>query len=449
MKQNGCYIYKIKRIISAAAVLALIPVLLLCGCNSERTAFNWVRSQIDKYYYYSLQSGCEYNGSVKDFVRQYLDEYSQFYTAEEYKTVSATSSGKMDGLGISFEYVPEGVHPSGESGIHLVKVIGNSPAYYSGLSAGEFVKSVSYNGEIRTFDSATSFTLCLDDIPEDASFTITTDRGTYQTSKTEYTASYCYMATNSAGWRITYDNGDMKIVEESVGKSCLPNGAAYLRLDKFYGNAAQEMASLIEIFNQKNCTSLILDLRQNGGGYVSAMSNISAIYTGQLQNQPSSMGIAEYKNGYKEYYRPSVSFASRQQLPAGVKVSVLADNATASASEALIGVLICNGVIDYSDVYISDFDESYLTYSNTLQKDCRTYGKGIMQTTYVHAIYRYAIKLTTAKIFWSDGVTSIHGTGLGQEMGCRTVAASWSVTYADEQLSSAVNQIYAPSGVCV
>ena len=41
----------------------------------------------------------------------------------------------------------------------------------------------------------------------------------------------------------------------------------------------------------------------------------------------------------------------------------------------------------------------------------KTYGKGIMQTTY-KLISGGALKLTTAKIYWPDKTTSIHGVGV-------------------------------------
>lgn len=442
MNNNGYLKITAKKVLIAIAVIALIPILIFTGCNSERAAFNWVRTQIDSHYYFSVPSDSIYNGSVKEYVEKYLDKYSKFYTAEEYEQVIATDSGNMEGVGISFDYVAQGLHPSGKGGVYLTKVVGNSPAYHSGLRAGEFIKSGNYNGVEYTFDGKAEFTQFLDSIPSNTSFGLTTDIGTYVTSKTKYEASYCYMATNSLQWNITYDDGNMKVVEEEGGKACLPDGAAYLRLDQFYGKSADEMASLMAIYNSKNCTSLILDLRRNGGGYVSVMGDISSIYTGQLQNRLSNTGIAEYKYGNKENFSIGKSFSVEKCFPAGAKLTVLADSGTASASEALIGVLITNGVIGYSDVYISDFSQNYLTFSKTEQKNGRTYGKGIMQTTYQHSIYKYAIKLTTAKIYWPDGVTSIHGTGLGQDMGCQTVAADWNVTYFDEQLSLAVQSIY-------
>ena len=122
-------------------------------------------------------------------------------------------------------------------------------------------------------------------------------------------------------------------------------------------------------------------------------------------------------------------------------MSVLADNGTASASEALIGVLIDNGVMDYGDVYISDFSESYLKFTGTADKNGRTYGKGIMQTTFVNHSTGEALKLTTAKIYWPKGDVSIHDVGLTDEK-CKTVPTDWEVTYGDTQLAAAVAAIY-------
>ncbi|MDE7076443.1 MAG: hypothetical protein K2O62_03890, partial [Clostridia bacterium] len=150
-----------------------------------------------------------------------------------------------------------------------------------------------------------------------------------------------------------------------------------------------------------------------------------------------------YKDGRREGYSVKVGYPRSSQLPAGTKVSVLADNGTASASEALIGVLIDNGVIDYGDIYISDFSEKYLAFSRTADKNCRTYGKGIMQTTFTNHLTGEALKLTTAKIYWPKGEVSIHDIGLNVGQGCKTVEAEWDVTYGDEQLQKAVKAIYA------
>jgi len=259
-----------------------------------------------------------------------------------------------------------------------------------------------------------------------------TDKSTYKISKESYTAIYCYMATAEKSYYITYSGDNAEIEEEDEGISCLPEGTAYLCLQQFYGGAASEMAMLIEQFNAEGCTTLILDLRENGGGYVSVMADIAPIFPGT--DTKKYCMYAKYKNGDAEAFEVGSSVSESQPFGSDCKLYVLADNGTASASEALIGVLYCNGVIDYSDIYISDFSEEYLVASKTTEKNCRTYGKGIMQSTYVKAFTGEALKLTTAKIYWPDGSTTIHGTGLNTSLGCNTLKASWGVTYGDEQL---------------
>lgn len=437
---------KIKKILLAVIAAMLFMVVTLCGCYSETSAYRWAREYIDAYYYWDLPDDCEYKGSVKQFVSDYLDMYSAFYTKDEYASVISSGSGNMSGLGISCEYVSAGEHPQGGSGVLLVKVVGNSPAFKAGLRAGEFVKSGTAGGSTVQFDSAKSFTDFLNSFPAGQKFTLTTDKATYEVAKEAYTASYCRMSTNAKDWSISYDGETLKVDETEGGIECLPDGAAYLRLDQFYGNAADEMGALIAEYNAENCTSLILDLRGNGGGYVDVMSDISNIYTGQLQNAHKYTCYAEYKGGRRESYNSQKVFTPEQSFRAGMKLSVLADNGTASASEALIGVLISNGVMKYSDVYISDFSDEYVNYLKKYSegdvKNCKTYGKGIMQTTFMHQIYRYAIKLTTAKIYWPDGTTCIHGEGLTEKAGCKTVKTDWEITYADEQLARAVGLIY-------
>lgn len=438
-----------KKIFIALFALAIATLFFFAGFvtakltkKREVSSFEWALKIVRDNYYENVSAGDFLNGSLKGFADECLDIYSEYYTAEEFKALLASNSGSKSGVGVSFTYVDDGVHPQGKSGVLIESVVGNSPAYRSGLRAGEFIESASCGSETATFASSDDFIKFIDARADGEEFTLYSDHGQYTVAKSEYTQSYCYMATADKQWTVEYE-GKTRTVSETVGGiDCLPQGAAYFRLDQFFGGAAYEMAELIEKFNAENCTSLILDLRGNGGGYVNVMSDISGIFTGQLENpNPISMR-AVFKDGHSENSHVTDKFAAAKQLPAGTKVSVLADNGTASASEALIGVLIDNGVIDYGDIYISDFDDAYLKFSKTADKDCRTYGKGIMQSTFVNRRTGEALKLTTAKIYWPKGETCIHGVGLNTEMGCKTVPTEWDVTFGDTQLVKAVEMIY-------
>lgn len=454
MEQNG----KAKKIVTALVALAIAAVFFLAGFFTSRLTrkrevktFEWAMKTVGENYYTEVSSDEFLNLALKGLA-QNLDPYCEYYTAAEYRAALASNSGKKSGVGVSFTYVGDDgkgnfEHPQGKSGILIESVVGNSPAYKSGLRAGEFVEKGVSASETKIFESRDDFTKFIDARADGEEFTLYSDRGQYTLAKSAYTQSYCYMATADKRWTVSYEGGQ-RVIDETVGGiESLPQGAAYLRLDQFFGGAAYEMAELIEKFNAENCTSLILDLRGNGGGYVDVMCDISGIFTGQLQNSNPVAMRAKFNDGHWENSYVRKKFASSQCLPAGTKVSVLADNGTASASEALIGVLIDNEVINYGDIYISEFGTEYLKFSGTEKKNARTYGKGIMQSTFVNQRTGEALKLTTAQIYWPKGEVSIHGTGLGcgeedKDKLCNAVPAIWDVTFGDTQLDEAVKLIY-------
>ena len=79
---------------------------------------------------------------------------------------------------------------------------------------------------------------------------------------------------------------------------------------------------------------------------------------------------------------------------------VAANGNSASASEALIGATMYSyGTISYADIFLTKIGD----YT------AKTYGKGIMQTTYTNG--GEAVTLTTAQIYWPNG-TCIHGRGI-------------------------------------
>ena len=104
---------------------------------------------------------------------------------------------------------------------------------------------------------------------------------------------------------------------------------------------------------------------------------------------------------------------------------MLADNTTASASECLIGCMLDYGTIAYSDICLSE-----------RSGQVKTYGKGIMQTTYpVRLLEGDAVKLTTAKICWPISGNCIHGRGILPDDGTKTVAESYG---ADTEITQAL-----------
>jgi carboxyl-terminal processing protease len=145
---------------------------------------------------------------------------------------------------------------------------------------------------------------------------------------------------------------------------------------------------------------LILDLRNNLGGYMDIFSKIA----GMLVEKHSSNQVA-YKSvtrdGTETLHYISDSVYDSYGFE---KIIVLANEYTASASETLIGTMLDYDTQNKVSVIIEGQEKDG-------QAICKTYGKGIMQTTY-GLIGGGAFKLTTARMLWPDGKTCIHNVGI-------------------------------------
>ncbi len=394
------------------------------------SSYEWFTKTIDKYYYFGDTSGDFTSGSLKEIADKYLDRYSEYYTAAEYESILKSNSGAKSGLGVSYAFV-EG------KGVYVSSVVGNSPAYISGLRAGDWLESGrAEGGEQVDFTSAKNFSDLINSVSDGRELTFTSTEGTeYSMSKSEYTASYVTMSTAHTSWRFgDAETGGLALYEDAQGKmSFLPEGAAYMKLSQFYGTAPREFYVLAEKFNAMQCKSLILDLRSNGGGYVSVMQDIAGAFSGG--GKKLAMLARDKRGGQEKYYCAEVEREYR--IPADTEIYVLANSGTASASEALIGALVCYGVLDYENIFLSDYSDEYTDWLESTGQEVKTrqtFGKGIMQSTFINNSTKEALKLTTAQIYWPDGKTCIHDRGVTEEDGCTTVKAQWQHTRDDGEL---------------
>ena len=110
------------------------------------------------------------------------------------------------------------------------------------------------------------------------------------------------------------------------------------------------------------------------------------------------------------------------------RICILADSGSASASEALIGVMVDYGAVSYGDICLSERGGI-----------AKTYGKGIMQSYFSLGLSGDMMKLTTAEILWPVTKTSIHDRGVLPEDGTKTVQEG--VT-DEEELSAAIKVLF-------
>ena len=90
-------------------------------------------------------------------------------------------------------------------------------------------------------------------------------------------------------------------------------------------------------------------------------------------------------------------------------------------------MLIDYGTLSYDHIYLREAEDGTAS----------TYGKGIMQTSFV-AANGAAMKLTVAGIYWPVSDKSIHGTGVTPEDGCVAVSAPLIWGKEDKMLSAVI-----------
>ena len=426
MKSKRVHVFSFIAFFVAFCAVALI---FFSGCT---TSDNWVRSIIERYYYRfdgDYSSLTNLNGLTIDEMVEKLDRYSAYYTRDEYEEVAASNAGSKSGIGIAYGFIDG-------RGALIYSVVGNSPASKAGLKAGDVVVSAKVGEESVKFAEINDFTNFANARTTNENFTLYLENGTEVTlAKTEYTASYACMFTNDYSYQVVY-NGNVRDVEKSEGEGIeqLPDGTAYIYLSQFFGGAAEEIAALISIFNSRHCTSLILDLRDNGGGYVDVMAKIGGMFTSSVVEGNAVAMKAIYKDGREEITHCYNYDYEQGVVPAGTDVYVMANHNTASASEALIGVLVSYNILKYENIFLSEYEGF----------EARSYGKGIMQRTFENRFSGAALKLTVAGIYWQNGVT-IHDRGVTVADGCVAAPASDDIVNVgfDDELVPVINKINA------
>lgn len=364
--------------------------------DSTTRTLAWVADYISQYGYYTDENGelreITSDDMAKAIANTLLDKYSAYYTAEEYSDVVYGSQGNNIGIGVSFL--------SADDACVVFKVSGNSPAEKAGIKKGDEIVSAKKVGEEKTdFANKTQLLSYLSAIEkgETVSLFIRRDGESFEKTvvKSEYQTSYVYYLDNEKSGKFSADdNKTPELTIENISMSDIfDSDTAYIKLEQFEGRAAEQFGKAIELFNQRGKEKLILDLRDNGGGSLSVLTDIAA-YLIKTDSTNPVVAYAKDSNGKITEYRTTGN-GNKGNF---TKVAIIANQNSASASECLIGAL----------KYYLGCSEDLLVIDS---ESGRTYGKGIMQTTFKNLLTGAAIKLTTARLFLPDKTTSIHGIG--------------------------------------
>lgn len=242
------------------------------------------------------------DGAKRGMVEATGDPYTVYFTDDEAKQFFGDLEGKFSGIGAELD--------KRDGKLVIVATIDDSPARQAGLLATDAIVKV--NGE-----DATSWSV------EKAVSKIRGDKGT--------TVKLSIVRDNELqDFSIVRD----EIVTPSVTYSIDGDNVGYIRISRFAeGDTSHLAAKAAEEFKSKGVKGVVLDMRGNGGGYLTAAQEVSSLWL------KDKVIVQERRDGV---VRETLKSGSNPVLE-GTPTVVLMDGGSASASEIVAGALRDNG----------------------------------------------------------------------------------------------------------
>jgi carboxyl-terminal processing protease len=271
------------------------------------------------------------------------DPYTVYFTPKEAKQFNEQLNNSFSGIGAQ-------LGQDSDKNLEVIAPIEGLPADKAGLKAKDIITEI--NGASTNGMSV-----------DDAISKIRGPKGT------KVTLQIVRDKSQSLTFTITRD--DIKL--PSVKSKILDGNIGYLQLTDFANDTADLTQKAADQFKQQNVNGIILDLRNNGGGYLDAAVKISSLWLNPGQK------ILDEKHGNKVI--DSQSATGNNELH-GIPTVILVNDGTASASEITAGAL-------------HDNDAAYLIGG-------KTYGKGVVQQL-INFRDDSQLKVTVASWYRPDG----------------------------------------------
>jgi len=313
--------------------------------SKSLSVFNSVLRELDMYYVDSLNHEKMVKSAV-DYMLQNMDPYTVYIPENESEDITFMTTGEYGGIGAMIT--------KSKDGISISEPYEGMPAQKNGLKAGDIILEID---GFKVSDLSVA----------DASAKL---KGTPNTEIHIKVKRY----------------GEKKIIEKkflrekiqihpiSYTKIVAPN-TGYILLNDFTEQAALELKSAVhEMIKKDSIESLILDLRNNGGGLIDEAVKIMGYFVPKGTEIVSTKGKSvQSSHTYKTPMEP---------IFPDMKIVVLVNSASASASEILAGA-------------IQDLDRGIIIGE-------RTFGKGLVQNIRPVS-YGGHVKITTAKYYIPSG----------------------------------------------
>ena len=322
--------------------------------NIKWDDLNEVYSQISSNFDGSIDKTKLIEGAKKGLTAALDDPYTVYYDAKEAAEFKSDLKGEIKEAGVGIEMMKQGDY------VVVTRTLPNNPARKAGVHAGDIIFAI--NGE-EVWDKDTEIIASKLRGPSGEKVKLTVAR-----DKQKLDFELVREKINNVSADITYQDK-----------------TAIISVYRFSEDTGTLVQSFTKDFKNKGINKVILDLRNNGGGYVTAARDLLSLWLdGDKILTQKSATIGQ-----------TVTYAKRGEATLkDMKTIVLVNNATASASEIVAGAL-------------KDYKKATILGT-------KTYGKGVVQTM-LELSGGSLLKITTAHWYTPEGQT-INKTGISPDV---------------------------------
>jgi len=300
---------------------------------------------INERYVDSIRSDNLYKDAVEGIL-SHLDPHTVYITPDELQGVNEDLEGSFFGIGVEFSIVRDT--------IQVTSVIPGGPAEKAGVDVGDQL--------IKVEDSVVAGTGIT------SARIIRLLRGK-QHSKVLVTLK---SSMNSQSRKVVIERDAIPLY--SVDAAILINDTTgYIKIDRFSATTYDEFMEALKTLKSKGAVSLVLDLRQNPGGYL----NAATLIADEFLDGDKLIVYTKGRRSPKMEYR-----AGAEGLFEKGRLAILVDESSASASEVLAGA-------------VQDWDRGIIIGR-------RTFGKGLVQEQFELGDGS-ALRLTIARYYTPSG----------------------------------------------
>jgi len=306
---------------------------------------NQVYNQIFSTYVDQLDPEVFTKSSINS-ITENLDPYTTLLVEDQQYSIELLTDGKYGGVGIQLGYR--------NKEMTVISPMSESPAQKAGIMSGDIIKKID-NSEVKdmTFN--------------DAAAKIRGKRGT----KVKLTIKR-FGENDDIDFILIRSSIDVKDISYS---GMLSPGTGYIRLNRFSRYSSRDFQKELVELSKNDLSQLIIDLRDNTGGLLSAAVNILDMLIEKDLPLVSTKGRTKDSN--RSFYSKRNPIISKD-----VRIVVLINKGSASASEIVAGA-------------IQDLDRGIVIGE-------KSFGKGLVQTAF-EIDKKRTIKITTARYYIPSG----------------------------------------------